>query len=107
MLCAKKDHLLSGIYCDRHFYAADAVKSEEIGVENLARRQYLRNEIEEYPWFINHRPNLLKSMGNTFSVRLSRSVQSAIEAISLALYSVSHDLRRGKTHVEHHRMQER
>ena len=49
MLCAKKDHLLSGIYCDRHFYAADAVKSEEIGVENLARRQYLRNEIEEYP----------------------------------------------------------
>ena len=35
----------------------------------------------------------LKSMWNTFSVRLSRSVESATEAISLTLHSVSHALK--------------
>ena len=35
----------------------------------------------------------LKSTLNTFSVRLSRSAESATEAISLALHSVSHGLK--------------
>ena len=36
----------------------------------------------------------LESMWNTFSVRLSRSAESATEAISLALHTVSHAGRR-------------
>ena len=34
----------------------------------------------------------IKSIRNTFSVRLSRSAESATEAISVALHSVSHAL---------------
>ena len=38
--------------------------------------------------------NILKSMWNTFSVRLSRSTESTTDTISLALHSVSHALNR-------------
>ena len=45
---------------------------------------------------VSHR---LKSMWNTFSVCLSRSTESATEAISLALHSVPHALKGRNSHT--------